>query len=88
MPSSVGYALPRSISSPIIATISSTYSVACGTSVGRFTLMPAIASNHTRSHLVVMSCHGRPSRWARSMILSSMSVMFDTRRTSSPDHSR
>ena len=36
-----------SISSPIISTISPTYSVACGTSVGRSTLMPAIASNHT-----------------------------------------
>ena len=50
--------------------------------------MPAIASNQTRSHFDVMSCHGRPSRWARSMILSSMSVMFDTRRTSRPVHSR
>ena len=46
--------------------------------------MPAIASNHIASHFVVMSCHGRSSRWARSMILSSMSVTFETSRTSRP----
>ena len=37
---------------------------------------------------VVISCHGLPSRSARWRILSSMSVMFDTRRTLRPDHSR
>ena len=52
------------------------------------TLSWPIASNHTASHRSVISCHGRPSRSARSMILSSMSVMLETNRTSSPLHSR
>ncbi|MEZ5217917.1 MAG: hypothetical protein R2715_15335 [Ilumatobacteraceae bacterium] len=50
--------------------------------------MASIAFHQIASHLVVMSCHGRPSRVARSMILSSMSVMFETCRTVSPVHSR
>ncbi len=82
------YARPISTSWPIISTISSTYSVAWGTSVGRATPSLPIASNHTASHLVVISCHGRFSRLARLMMLSSMSVMLLTRRTFRPLHSR
>ena len=64
----------------------SRWRAACRWAAGTSTA--SIACHHTASHLVVMSCHGRPSRSARSMILSSMSVMFDTRRTSRPVHSR
>ena len=70
------------------ATISSTYSVAWGVSCGRRIPRRSIASNQTASHLEVMSCQGRSSRLARSMILSSMSVMFDTNVTSKPAHVR
>ena len=47
-----------------------------------------MASNHTCSQRSVISRHGRPSRSARSMILSSMSVMLDTSRTRTPVDSR
>ena len=51
-----------STSWPIISTICSTYSVACGMSVGRSKLIASIALHHTASHLVAISCHGRSSR--------------------------
>ena len=44
------------------STIRPTYSVARGVTVGRFTPSPSMALNQIDSHLVVMSCHGRPSR--------------------------
>ena len=43
--------------------------------------MPSMAWNQTASQREAISAASRPSRWARAMILSSMSVMFDTRRT-------
>ena len=51
-------------------------------------LRRSIAENQTDSHLTAISDQGRDSSAARSMILSSMSVMFDTRRTSTPRHPR
>ena len=67
-----------STSSPIIDTISSTYSVACGTSVGPGDAELAHRLEPHRLALGVISCHGRFSLLARLMILSSMSVMLLT----------
>ncbi len=71
-----------------MSTISSTHAVARGMSVGRSKPMASIAVHQTASQRSAISPASRPSRSARSMILSSMSVMFDTSRTSIPDHVR
>ena len=63
----------------------STYSVAWGMSVGRADVdaVHRLATRPLRT-LRRSRAASRPSRLARSMILSSMSVMFDTRRTCEP----
>ena len=53
-------------------------------SVGRATPMPSIASNQTASHCVGDLVPRPLLALARSMILSSMSVMLETRRTVEP----
>jgi len=47
-----------------------------------------MASYHAPSYSTATSDGERPSLVARRMILSSMSVMFDTNRTSSPHQPR
>ncbi len=47
-----------------------------------------MASNHASVYWATTSSVERPSSFALRMILSSMSVMFDTYRTSRPRHSR
>jgi hypothetical protein len=44
----------------------------------RVVVGPADAQDQTASHRRVISRQSRSSAWARWMILSSMSVMFDT----------
>ena len=60
------------------STISGTYAVAWGSWSGRSTPMASIADHQTSSQRLAMSRQSRPSSLARLMILSSMSVMFET----------
>ena len=70
--------MPRSTRAAINPTMSATKAVAWGVSVGAMTPRASMARHHTASYWAATSASLRPSSDALAMILSSMSVMFDT----------